>query len=356
MKRTIITLYALAAVALSAAAQARFTSNTQTVSLGQVQWKHPAMATYTVTNIGTEPLQFTHVEPDCACTTTRLPHDAIAPGAKGTIEVTFDAKALGHFHKSVAVYTNADAKPVYLYLEGVVVGKLTDFTRSHPYSYGKVRTDINEIYFADVRHGEHPQLRIGVVNEGEQPYEPVLMHLPSFLEMKAEPAVLQQGEQGVITLTLHTSRLADLGLTQTSVYLRRFLGDKVSDENELPVSAILLPDFSKMSVTEKDNAPALRLSATELDFAAQLARKKRVKQDITLTNAGKTPLQISKLQVFHPAVGVSLKSTLIMPGESTRLRVTVTKKNIGKIRRHLRLLMITNDPLQTKVEIDIKAK
>jgi hypothetical protein len=32
------------------------------------------------------------------------------------------------------------------------------------------------------------------------------------------------------------------------------------------------------------------------------------------------------------------------------------KKNIGKKRRHLRLLMITNDPMQPKVEINIKAK
>ena len=62
---------------------------------------------------------------------------------------------------------------------------------------------------------------------------------------------------------------------------------------------------------------------------------------------------ISKLQVFHPAVGVSLKKGVLQPGESTRLRVTVEKKNIGKKRRHLRLLMITNDPVQPKVEINI---
>ena len=72
--------------------------------------------------------------------------------------------------------------------------------------------------------------------------------------------------------------------------------------------------------------------------------------------SGRSPLRISKLQVFHPAVGVSLKKSVLQPGESTRLRVTVVKKNIGKKRRHLRLLMITNDPMQSKVEINIKAK
>jgi len=51
-----------------------------------------------------------------------------------------------------------------------------------------------------------------------------------------------------------------------------------------------------------------------------------------------------------------LKKSVLKPGESTRLRVTVVKRNIGKKRRHLRLLMITNDPMQPKVEINIKAK
>ena len=91
-------------------------------------------------------------------------------------------------------------------------------------------------------------------------------------------------------------------------------------------------------------------------MSSDLAKKKRARRDITVTNAGRSPLQISKLQVFHPAVGVNLKKTVLQPGESTRLRVSVAKKNIGKHRRHLRLLLITNDPMQPKVEINIKAK
>ena len=111
-----------------------------------------------------------------------------------------------------------------------------------------------------------------------------------------------------------------------------------------------------MTDTEKANAPAISLSAKDIDMSPVLAKKSKARQDIILTNTGRAPLQISKLQVFHPAVGVSLKKSLLQPGESTRLRVTVVKRNIGKKRRHLRLLMITNDPMQPKVEINIKAK
>ena len=160
----------------------------------------------------------------------------------------------------------------------------------------------------------------------------------------------------MMTITLNSDRLSDLGLTQSSVYVARFLGDKVSEENELPVSAILLPDFSSLSPAELERAPLIHLSAEELDMRMQLVKKQKAKQDIIVTNNGHAPLEISKLQVFHPAVGVALKKRLLQPGESTKLRVTIDRRILNRSRRPLRLLMITNDPQHPKKEINILAK
>lgn len=353
MKRTLTTLYAIAAVALTAVAQPRFTSNTEMYNFGQIEWKHPVTAQFTITNTGDQPLVLTEIEPDCACTMAQWTQTPIAPGAKGTVNVTFDAEALGHFQKSVAIYTNAQPHVVYLNFSGEVVREIKDFTKTHPYLIGQIRVDKQSLDFPDVQRGDNPVIHIGVVNLSDRPYDPTLMHLPPYLQMDVKPAVLQKGEKGIITVTLDSERLTDLGLTQASVYLARFAGDKVGDENEIPVSVILLPDFSGMTADEKANAPAIQLTTKEVDVTALLAKKSKAHQDIIVTNTGRSPLQISKLQVFHPAVGVSLKKSLLQPGESTRLRVTVVKKNIGKKRRHLRLLMITNDPMQPKVEINI---
>ena len=354
MKRIFTTLYTLAAVALTAAAQPRFTSNTEMHNFGQIEWKHPVSVQYTITNTGDQPLVLTEVEPDCACSVAQWTKTPIAPGEKGMVNVTFDAEALGHFHKSVAIYSNAEPHLVYLKFSGEVVQEIKDYTKTHPYLIGQIRIDKNNLDFPDVQPGDKPVIHIGVVNLSDRPYEPVLMHLPPYLQMEVKPKKKKKGEKGVITLTLDSEKLTDLGLTQTSVYLARFAGDKVGDENEIPVSAILLPDFSGMTVTEKTNAPSIQLSTKDVDMSAVLAKKSKARQDIILTNTGRSPLQIRKLQVFHPAVGVSLKKSLLQPGESTRLRVNVVKKNIGKKRRHLRLLMLTNDPMQPKVEINIK--
>lgn len=355
MKKTIVLLHILlVAACVSAVAQPRFTSNTEEYRFGQVEWKHPVTAQYDIMNTGDQPLILTEVEPDCACTATQWTRTPIAPGGKGTVSVTFDAEALGHFNKSVAVSTNTAPGVVYLRLTGQVVRQITDFSRSHPFLIGQIRIDREELDFPDVQHGEHPVMRLGVVNLSEQPYEPVLMHLPSYLEATAEPAVLQEGEQGTISLTLRSEKLADLGLTQSTVYLSRFAGDKVGEDNELPVSVVLLPDFSTLTETERANAPSISLSAKSVDLSEVLARKSKARQDIVVTNTGRSPLVISKLQVFHPAIGIRMKKNVLQPGESATLRISVRKKHIGKRRRPLRLLMITNDPAQPKVTIEIK--
>ncbi len=108
-------------------------------------------------------------------------------------------------------------------------------------------------------------------------------------------------------LTLNSEKLTDLGLTQSSVYLSRFLGDRVGERMKISVSAVLLPDFSNLTEAERLNAPVISLSADSIDLSQTLARKKRTHQDITLTNTGRSPLQINKLQVFHPAVNLKFE-------------------------------------------------
>lgn len=354
MKRSLLSIVTLFIVTLSAIAQPRISSNKETHTFGQIEWKKPVSVEYTISNTGDKPLVLTNVTTSCSCSVANWTKPPIAPGEKGTITASFDAKALGRFEKTIGIYSNAQPSLVYLKFVGEVVQEVKDFTKTHPHTIGKIRVNRTEFDFPDSHRGEMPTITLGVVNLSDRPYEPILMHLPPYLKMEKTPNVLLKGKKGTITLTLDTKQLVDLGLTQASVYLARFAGDKVSEENEIPVSAVLLPDFSKMTEQEQSNAPAIRLSETNIDLSAQLAKKNKASYDIVISNIGKDPLQINKLQVFNSSVGVSLKKTLLLSGESTKLRVTIHRNKVGKKKHHLRILMITNDPAQPKVEINVK--
>ncbi len=354
MKRILSTLSIAFALTLTATAQSRVTSNTNNHNFGQIQWKQPVTADYIITNTGDQPLIISNVTTSCACSDAKWPNAPIAPGEKGRISVSFDAESLGRFEKSIGIYSNADPALVYLKFSGEVVQQITDFSRSHPHVIGDIRIDTTYFDFPDSYIGDQPTLTVSVVNQSDRPYEPVLMHLPSYIKMERSANVLQKGQRGEIKLTLDTEKLNELGLTQTSVYLSRFTGDKVSSENELPLSVILLPEATELSAGQRLSAPSISLSTTKLDFASRLAKKKSASQNIRITNTGKSPLVIGKLQVFSSAVGVALKKSTLYPGESTILKVTVRKKDLQNNKQRLKVLMITNDPNQSKVIIDIK--
>lgn len=84
MKRSFITLYALAATALTAVAQPRFTSNTETYDFGQIEWKHPVTVQYSITNTGNQPLVLTDVEPRLRLLRSPVDKDSYRSGGKGS--------------------------------------------------------------------------------------------------------------------------------------------------------------------------------------------------------------------------------------------------------------------------------
>ena len=330
MKRTLLLIFTLLTVTLAAVAQPRISSNKETHNFGQIEWKKPVTVEYTITNTGNEPLVLTNVTTSCACAVADWTKEPIAPGAKGTVKASFDAKALGRFDKSIGIYSNATPNLVYLKFTGEVVQEIKDYSKLLPYAIGNIRIDRDEFSFPDVYRGQQPSMTFSIAK------------------------VLLKGKKGTIKLTLDASQLQDFGLTQTSVYLSRFSGDKVSEDNEIPVSAILLPDFSRMTEKDSLNAPSIHISETNIDLSIPLIKKNKVSHDILIANAGKTPLVISKLQVFNSSVGVRLKKTVIPPDGMTKLKVTIHKRDVGNKKHHLRILMITNDPLRPKVEINIK--
>ena len=108
MKRSLLSIFFLLIVTLAAVAQPRISSNKETHNFGQIEWKRPVTVEYTITNTGNQPLVLTNVTTSCACAVADWTKEPIAPGAKGIVKASFDAKALGRFEKSVGKVGNAE--------------------------------------------------------------------------------------------------------------------------------------------------------------------------------------------------------------------------------------------------------
>ena len=325
--------------------------------IGSLLWHSPGEAVFQLTNTADDTLRITEVRTDCGCTVARWEQKPIPPKGSATVAAVYDAELLGRFTKSVAVYTDADEAPIYLQFSGNVVMEKADEPGNYPVRMGEIYLDTDNIEFDDVHRGEMPSHVVHLYNAGKQSFHPELMHLPRYLSFVATPEVIRPGRTGKLVLEVNTAALDDVGLTQTGVYLSRYFGDHVQKDNEINVSITLLPEAAAVEgglLADTAARPVCRLSSTLLDLGS-LDGKKKKQGFITLTNEGGKPLEIQKLQVYNPGLGVSLPCRTIAPGESVRLKITV-KANSHYFKGSRRVLLITNDPQSPKNIIDIRVR
>lgn len=76
---------------------------TETIDFGKIKQGVPQKGTFTVTNIGKEPLIIEQANPTCGCTISDYTKEPIAPGKSGVINATYNAAAMGHFEKHLTV-------------------------------------------------------------------------------------------------------------------------------------------------------------------------------------------------------------------------------------------------------------
>ena len=332
----------------SPAGAQKLSINKTTIDVGKTGFEVPITATFELRNKSMKQMVINRLETDCGCTTVDGPK-SVAPGERFTISLTYDAKMLGHFTKQVALYSNATREPVFLKMKGVVLADVVDYSHRYPYDFNGLLASVNNVEFDDVKKGEVREVEINLLNNTENDVTPNILHLPTYLHAFAMPETLEPNRSGKIILTLNSEEVHSYGLSQVSVYLARRIGERISDETEIPVSVVLLPEMGDGSTAQQ--APRLQLSADELSLDSR-----HKNGTIIMTNKGDATLDISALQMFTGGIKVKLPKRQLQPGESTKLRITIIPDQIRKARSKPRILMITNDANNAKVIININVE
>ena len=341
--------------ALSAIATAQISTTNEVIDCGQVIYNEPVTVQFELTNEGSTPISIKDIQTSCGCTTVNYPQGSLTHGKPFVVSAVYDARQLGHFEKYVDVYTSDSERPLMLTLRGVVVAERRGFSGVYDYVVGKLKTDCNAVEFDDVNRGERPVKEIHILTTSSETVTPVFMHLPSYLKADVSPSTVAPGKSCVARLSLESSELRDFGLTQTSVYLGTFIGDRISGDKEIEVSTVLLPDFAHLTENELANAPQIQVSTYNLDLG-RFEKKKKKKGVVEIENIGKMPLEIRSLQMFTTGLKVDLSSQYLRPGETARLRITAERQGLRNARVKPRVLMITNDPTNAKVVINVNVE
>lgn len=304
------------------------------------------------TNIGKAPLVIVRVSASCGCTTPSYTEEPVEPGASGEITVTYRADQAGAFQKSVTVYSSADPSRTTLVIRGTVMESQESRDASYPYQMGDLLLKSTHVPFYDMSNHQIKTEKIKVANRSEKPLTIYFDNVPSGLLVASLPSVIPAQGEGDIVITCKPALMKDWGLRQDHFYVKFGKNDKVDPENRITASVDIREDFGELTNDELAYAPAVSLSNKMFDFD-RISGRKNITKSITVTNTGKKPLIIRKLDPVANFLKAEISKRTIPAGESAVLSVTLESAKLPEGVLNSRITLISNAPSSPVVNIRV---
>lgn len=293
-------------------------------------------------NIGEMPLVITDVEASCGCTSPLWSVDSIGPGEEGFVKVAYDPhNRPGPFNKTITVTTNGYPSISILTIEGLVVPPSKDITAQYPHRMGGLSFNRRSIHYGNITNEKPVTSIIKAYNGTDQviTFSDSILS-PSYIEIVVEPKIINPGEVGEIQVSYDGKKLNDLGYRTDNIRLFTYeLGDSVKSFN---VFATILDYFPPLDAQALAKAPKVSFDKDIEDFG-NVRVNSAVQTTFTLTNEGSSPLELRKIMPNCTCVKVETENTVIQPGGSLTLSVTMETPSITGTQQKM-ISVFTNDP------------
>ncbi|MEG0948583.1 MAG: DUF1573 domain-containing protein [Bacteroidales bacterium] len=305
------------------------------------------------TNTGKAPLLITRTAASCGCTTPEYPKEPIAPGKKGKIKVTYNAKGRpGVFQKTVYVFANTDPEKSTLIIKGHVNPAPPKKENNYPKEIGELRLKSKYIPFFDVYPNSEKTETIEVYNPTNEAIPVFFTEVPKHIKVTAIPAVIPAKKEGKIQVTYIADKVKDWGMRKDHFEVLLGTTKKVVPDNGIAISADIREDFSKLTNTQKAQAPIAYLDNREINFGQVKAKATKT---LTITNNGKSNLIIRKVKNENRAFNCEVSKNTILPGKSAELKITCDSEKASQRNLTNHIVLITNDPQRSNMTVRLQA-
>ena len=165
----------------------------------------PKTFVYRFTNVGKEAVAIKRLVSTCSCASAICPVKEVAPGAYAEISVIYSPKGHpGKFERKIFVYTQDGSSPAAVLKLSVEVATGADLSQEWPVQMGSIRLRRSEVAFSAGAKGVE-QLRFINLSGKPLALQCEESFLPECLSFKTEPAVVENGADGVIVISYDPS-------------------------------------------------------------------------------------------------------------------------------------------------------
>lgn len=368
MKRHIIYVIAVmmlaAALGMPAVAQVKISENIELDSdchdFGDILLgSGPVSCSFSVKNIGKEPVAIYSVVTSCGCTDVEWTKSPIKPGESGKISVTYsNNEAPLPFDKNLTAYFSDMKKPVILKLRGVCHEKKLTKEEIFKERFGPVGFRTLDVKCGNILQGESRSDRLTVANLGKRPVKLTFTDISDGLSLKVSPEVIPAGGEAEISYTVKTSRerwgknlyYAVPVVDGVESYTLAGLPDGVK-AGKLRIYAFTTDNFSSLTESQKSDGPRPKFATSTYSFG-KIKAGKTIDAEFTFTNEGKRCFQVYKCDTDAPRYSHGTIQP-VAPGEKGQVRVHIDTSMLPKGETLVIVTLTTNSPLRPVINLFI---
>jgi hypothetical protein len=295
--------------------------------------------TFAFRNAGTIPLIITHIRTTCGCITPSWTIGPVVPGGEGTITLNFDPSGKdGAFQKTIQVQSNASNTNMFLTISGIVIPPVKK--EDLHFRIGTLNAKTNHINFGYLYKGITGVEILTVANTEQKTMQIGFDSIPEYIQMYANPPILNPGEFGQIEVHYDTDKLDDWDVIIDEVPL--LLNGKYDENAKITITANIREDFSKLTPEQLAKAPVA--SYTDLNHSFDtITSDKPVMCRFQIRNNGESDLIIRAVKPSCGCTAVKPEKSVLSPGDSTFIStVFYPKGRTGDFKNGV--TVVTNDP------------
>lgn len=303
----------------------------------------PVSCRFSFINTGTEPVAIVKARASCGCTAPEYSRDAVAPGDTASVTVTYNpAGRPGAFHKYVAVDLSFPDSRQRLDIRGTVIGAPASVSGRYPVQCAAgLRLGRGAVMMGEIAKGKMKTIFLNVYNSSDSTLSVHFENVPAYIDMRATPSDIPPGEQASVSVFYNAATCRMYGLVTDSVTVH------VNNSRcTLPVMALIREDFSSLTPEQMQKAPIAYIPDTRLDFGPLPADSAPVTRQATITNNGRSKLEIRRIYTYDAGITVSADRTTVKPGQTATITVTLDPALQTGAYTDARINIITNDPTQ----------
>ena len=300
----------------------------------------PQTCTFTVKNIGQEPIAIYEVVTSCGCTDASWTREPLQPGKTGTISATYkNEDGPVPFDKTLTVYIAGVSKPVILRLRGTVHEKKKSVAEL--YGAEKIGTmGLKSLNYKvqNILQGESSSDEAKIANLGTKPMKVTFTDVSKDLTIEVVPATVPAGE----TAALRFAVKSNPEVWGKHVYKATPVVNGVKGSKPVTVTALTRGNFASWTPDQRKNAAQCIFDESTVSFGTVTAGSK-VKAAFTFTNKGKSNLKFYSLDADTDGLSATLPGEIAAQKKGS-IPVVLDTSSLPKGETVIMVTLTTNCP------------